>query len=221
MGVTDGSVRPAGPVARRLRGPSWRDPRLVVGCVLVLGATVTGSVVLAQADQTVPVLVAAQTLVAGDGVSEADLEVVRVRLDSVSAAYLPAGTRLGEGAVALRTVAAGELVPAAALSSRTALRTRPIAVPLGGPRVEGLVRGAQVDVWISVRRAANEFDAPQLVIAAADVLGVEEQTAGLGGGAGTQVQVLLDPDGVQRALGALANGDRVDLVLVPGSAPGP
>ena len=221
MGVLTDEPRVQQPVARRVRRPSWRDPRLVLGCVLVAGAAVVGSLVVAGADETVPVLVAGSTLVAGDGVSADDLRAVRVRLDAVAPAYLPADAVLGEGVVALRTVAAGELVPAAALGARDELRTRPIAVPLAGARTEGLVRGAQVDVWVAERRAASDYEPPELVVAAAAVHGVTEGTSGLSSSSGTQVQVLLEPDGVQRVLGAMADGDRVDLVLVPGSAPSP
>ncbi len=96
-----------------------------------------------------------------------------------------------------------------------------MAVPLDGARTDGLVRGAQVDIWIAERRAAADFAPPELVVAAADVRGVSEAGSGLSSSSGTQVQVLLEPDGVARVLGALANDYRVDLVLVPGSASEP
>ena len=43
------------PTATRLRRPSWRDSRLLVGVLLVLVSTVLGSVVVARADDRVPV----------------------------------------------------------------------------------------------------------------------------------------------------------------------
>ena len=46
------------PTASRVRAPSWRDSRLLVGLLLVLLSTVLGSVVVARADDRVPVYAA-------------------------------------------------------------------------------------------------------------------------------------------------------------------
>ena len=56
--MTDLPDRPV----QRLRKPSWRDSRLIAGVLLVLAATTLGSVVVARADDRVPVYVAADTL---------------------------------------------------------------------------------------------------------------------------------------------------------------
>lgn len=132
--------------ARRLRRPSWRDPRLLVGLVLVLGTTVLGAVLVERADDTVPVLAAGSTLVRGDALQEAELRVVRVRLDDLGPAYVPAADALPADAVALRGVPAGELLPASAVGRAGELESRPVALQWQGPRPEGLVRGAEVDL---------------------------------------------------------------------------
>ncbi len=48
------------PVASRLRAPSWRDSRLLVGVLLVVLSVVLGAVVVARADDRVPVYAAAR-----------------------------------------------------------------------------------------------------------------------------------------------------------------
>ena len=48
----------AAPIAGRLRRPSWKDTRLVVGLLLVLLATALGAAGLRAADHRVPVLAA-------------------------------------------------------------------------------------------------------------------------------------------------------------------
>lgn len=202
--------------ARRLRRPTWRDPRLLVGLVLVLGATVAGGLLVAGAGDTVPVLSARETLVRGDVLSEADLRVVRVRLDDVGGAYLPAATALAADSVALRTVPAGELLPASAVGRARELDSRPVALAWQGPRPDALVRGAAVDLWVAVREGTSEFGEPELLVSSADVFAVVEGGGGLGSQSGTQVQVMLEPDGVRSLLAALAAEDRIDLVLVPG-----
>lgn len=216
MGVpTSTSAVPSVP-ARRLRRPSWRDPRLLVGLLLVLGATVGGGLLVAGADDTVPVLAARDTLVRGDVLGEDDLRVVRVRLDDVAASYLPAATPLAAGSVALRTVPAGELLPASAVGRLEELESRPVALDWQGPRPEGLVPGAAVDLWVAPREGTSEFGEPELLVGSADVYAVVEGEGGLGSQGGTQVQVMLEPDGVRSLLAALAAEDRIDLVLVPG-----
>lgn len=216
MGVPTTSVWPSVP-ARRLRRPSWRDPRLLVGLLLVLGATVAGGLLVAGADETVPVLSARETLVRGDVLAEADLRVVRVRLDDgVGSAYLPAGTPLEAGSVALRTVPAGELLPASAVGRSEELDSRPVALDWQGPRPDGLVRGAAVDLWVAPRQGTSDFGVPELLVGSADVFAVVDGDGGLGSQSDTQVQVMLEPDGVRSLLGALAAEDRIDLVLVPG-----
>lgn len=216
MGVmTSASAYPGVP-ARRLRRPSWRDPRLLVGLVLVLGATVAGGLLVSSADDTVPVLSARETLVRGDVLSEADLRVVRVRLDDVGDAYLDAGSALAADSVALRTVPAGELLPASAVGRSDELDSRPVALDWQGPRPDGLVRGAAVDLWVAPREGTSEYGDPELLVGSADVFAVVEGEGGLGSQNGTQVQVMLEPDGVRSLLAALAAEDRIDLVLVPG-----
>ena len=66
-GVHDMSELPR-PAAKRLRRPSWRDSRLLVGVLLVLLAATLGARAVAAADDRVPVWVAAGDLVAGDAV---------------------------------------------------------------------------------------------------------------------------------------------------------
>jgi hypothetical protein len=58
------------PTAARLRKPSWRDSRLVVGLVLVLLSMAIGAKVIASVNDTVPMYAAAAALVPGQPVSE-------------------------------------------------------------------------------------------------------------------------------------------------------
>ncbi len=207
------------PTAARVRPPSWRDPRLALGIALVLGATVTGAAVVSAADDSVPVLAASRTLTPGDQLDPDAVAVVRVRLDSAAAAYLPADEQPAAGLVSLRTIAAGELLPRQAVGTPEQLAHRPVAVPLSGVPPEGLARGGLVDVWVSERLPDREYGEPVLVVPGADVVAVSDAGAGLAATGGATAHVLLDTAGLRAVLGALANEDRVDLVPVPGSAP--
>jgi len=216
-----------GPVrAARLRRPSWRDPRLAVGAVLVLASVALGVGVVTAADDTVPVYAAGRTLAPGTPLSEADLRVVRVRLDGTLDRYLPAdGDGPAPGAVTVRTVGAGEIVPRSAVGRADLLDVRPVTVPVDGPLPPGLGPGALVDVWIVAlapgdRPPSDPPPAPEKALAGVEVSGVDTADGGLAPAAGASVAVLLDDDGTTRVLGALARGHRVDLVPLPGSVPG-
>lgn len=145
-------VNAAAPVssapAARVRRASWRDPRLAVGLLLVAVATLTGARLLATADDTVAVWATAAPVRAGDAVTDVELVPSRVRLDDAGAesAYLPAD-RTPSG-VFDRDLAAGELVPVAALEQATVgdRAELSLAVAVGDAPVD-LSEGDLVDVY--------------------------------------------------------------------------
>lgn len=209
------------PQAQRLRPPSWRDPRLMVGVLLVLTSVVVGSRVVAAADDTVGVYAAAGALVPGDRVDPGRLAVVQVHLDEAAARYVAASEPLPPGAVALRSVGAGELLPRSALGGADALERRPLGVPVAGQVPAALVKGALVDLWVSEpdpARAGTYLDPVQLA-SAAEVAEVSTGGGAFAAGGGTTAQVLLAEDELRLALRALAADAEIALVLVPGSSP--
>lgn len=140
------------PAARRARRPSWRDPRLAVGLALVCLSVLVGARVLQHADDTVPVLAARTALAAGMPVTADDVVVVRVRFGSAADAdrYLSGAGGVSDGAVLLRPVGPGELLPRAALgpAGGSLVAELPLAVDPG--RVPaGLHAGSSVDVWVT------------------------------------------------------------------------
>ena len=103
--------------AQRLRRPSWRDPRLGIGVLLVAGSVALGSWAVAQADRTTDVLLAVTPLTPGDRLAEAELRPHAIRPDALTEVYLNGDTELPEDAVATRVIGAGELVPATAVGT--------------------------------------------------------------------------------------------------------
>ncbi len=147
---------PVPPPAVRLVRPGWRDPRLVVGLLLVCGSVLLGARLLATGDDTTPIWATDGPVAAGARLDEDDLTVVRVRFGSEDDAgrYLDASVPLGSGLVAVRDLGEGELVPADAVDADAeALRELPLTLPAGavppGARV-----GTRVDVWSVPRDAA-------------------------------------------------------------------
>jgi len=224
VAVSTGTARVGSAPARRIAIPSWRDPRLLVGVLLVLAAVVAGARVVAAADRTVPVYAAAQALTPGEPVGPEQLDVVRLRLDggAGAGAYVSAEEPPAGGLVALRGVGPGELVPAVALGPADSLDVRPVGVPVQGALPSGLVEGALVDVWVTAVDLATPgaLLEPRRVVEAAPVAEVDADTGALGSAATTTVQVLVGTGALPDVLAALAADARVHLVLTPGGGSG-
>jgi hypothetical protein len=111
--------RARGPVraATRARSGAWRDPRLWVGILVVAVSVVAGARLLAAADDTVEVWAVGTDAGPGARLDPTDLRVERVRFADAGelASYFTTADRLPADLRLVRGVAAGELLPRAAL----------------------------------------------------------------------------------------------------------
>lgn len=217
-------VNTAQPRAQRLRRPSWRDGRLLVGVLLMLASVALGARVISSADHTVPVYAAASALVPGERLTPDRLTRVDVSLGAASGPYLEAAKPLPEGAVVVREVRAGELLPSAALASSEAAARTPVMVPVSSDSARVLTAGSVVDVWVNDKVAANSgglttYGTPRRMVESAPVGRVPEADATRMSGVGTTgVQVLVPNSGVERLIAAMDQGAKITLVPAAGSA---
>ncbi|KSW13750.1 hypothetical protein [Cellulomonas sp. B6] len=205
------------PTAARVRRPGWRDPRLLVGVALIAGSVALGSWVVTDAQRTVPVYVARDTLVPGGGLTSAALVVADVRLGERADGYLRADSPLPDDAVLLRTVGAGELVPAAAVGAASDLGVRAVPVPLSGAAPTGLGAGSRVDLWWSpadVERTGQVV--PRQLAAGLTVAELSSPDGAFAGGGSRTVHVLVPEGDLPAVLGALSSEGTVGVVPVPG-----
>lgn len=207
------------PVAARLRRPSWRDPRLLAGLVMVAAAVALGAWAVSAAEASTPVYAARGTLTPGESVTGGQLVVVQVRLEQAEAAhYLPATAGAPHGLVVLRTVAKGELVPWSAVGEAAELDVRPVPVAVADAPSAGVVEGAMVDLWVSPQgRTGEAAPGPRLLAAGLEVAEVTRPAGAFAVGGQTTVQVLVPTGALPEVLGALAAEGSVQVVLVPGS----
>lgn len=154
---------PVSPPAVRLHRPGWRDPRLLVGIVLVAGSVALGSGLVAAAADTVPVYVALEPLVAGDALEPGMLAVREVQLADSLTHYLRADQALPEQPVVVRSISPGELITLSAVASAGELNVRPVAISPSGQLPSGVVKGSSVDLWFVPEQAGrDESVAPEL-----------------------------------------------------------
>src|SRR4051812_3609278 len=131
-------------------------------------------------------------LLPGQRLSTDDLQVVRVRLGDQAGRYLSAAEAVRPGAVVIRTVLGGEMVPRSAVGGPESVTSRPVVVTVPAAAVEGLHAGALVDVWIAAKSAdAGAFQAPVAVARSAEVVAVSSGGGMLSGSSEATVRLLL------------------------------
>ena len=209
---------PASPRATRHRASAWRDPRLLVGVVLVAGSGLLGATLL-TGDETVAVWAARDALAAGEPVQTDGLVRREVRFSDQADAdrYVSAGDPFPAGATLSRDVGAGELLPRAAIAPGAEAPAVEVPLRVAGEAVPQTVRtGSVVDVWVAPspdRAAATAPDEPaELVLSEVRVLSVSRGGGALGATAERQVIVGLDEAqerGLADALAVMAGGDVV------------
>lgn len=205
--------------APRLRKPSWKDPRLLIGILLVL-ASVAGVVALVgNAAKTVPMYVARDALVVGQKINADSFTIVHVQLGDVSGKYLDPGEELGRNAVAVRMVPQGEIVPRTSIGHTDALDRKPVSVTIDEPLPKEVTVGSHVDVWVALPDERNGFESPILMLPGAEVAALNAAASSLGSSKNMQLMVLVTDDQMPKFLGAVANKAKVSVVWNPGAAP--
>jgi hypothetical protein len=208
------------PAAKRLALPRWLNVRLGVGVLLVLLSTLLGARALAGTDRGQLVWAANRALPAGYALTARDVAPVRVRLGSASARYVAALGPAPTGYLLDRAVAAGELVPRAALmaAADASPQRRVVAVPVeSGHWPHGLGPGDLVDVYATARSSGGAATGQAvLVLAAVPVQSVPSDDAGIFGRAGatTSAVELSTPSSDVPALVAAVESSSIDLVRV-------
>jgi hypothetical protein len=205
-------VRPA----RRLPGRTWRDPRLLVALVLVLGATVGGARLVASQDDTVAYWAVADDVRAAGPVSADQLEPVRARLDDDSARhYLSADEAPAlEGRVWARDVPAGTLLDSTAMTAAASSdgHELPLKVEQGSYPAD-LSAGDRIDVWAGPAPGQGVTEPADRVLSDARVVAAGEADPALGQTARTVV-VAVASDAVQSQVVAAVSARHVTLVRV-------
>jgi hypothetical protein len=213
---------PVSPVGARLRRPSWRDPKLLAGVLMVAAAVALGSWAVTAAQASTPVYVAAEALTPGETLGADQVAIARVRLERAEAEhYLLASEQLPVDAVAVRAVGAGELLPRAAVAASADLDVRPVAVPVTEPPSAGVAEGALVDVWVTPEPQDGDAPVPRLIAERLTVAEVARPSGAFAVGAETTVHVLVPTGSLEDVLGALAARQAVHVVLVPGTGQAP
>lgn len=213
MSVSTGVASAA---AGRLKKPSWKDPRLLLGILLVL-ASVAGVIALVgAADQTTEVYAANGPIAVGEKLTPGNVSRVKVRLGDVESRYFTAESGLPEGLVAVQRIGRDQLVPRESLGKPDALNRKPVAITIEEALPEQAVAGSRVDVWVALPDTRNGFSEPKLLLPVAEIAEITPGSTALGSSRSTVVLVLVADEQMPKLLGAQANKAKISVVWNPG-----
>lgn len=201
-------------LATRARTPGWRDPRIVVGVVIVAASVLLGARLMASADDTVGVWAVERDLPEGASLGTAQLErrEVRFREPADADRYVAATSDLPEDARLGRPMGAGELLPRSALASGSEPKLIEVPVSVAVNDVPATVRpGSVVDVWVSAKTAATGEAVTSALRVFDDVVvvSVPRSAGSLAPESTRQVIIGVEPDQADvlaKALGSTATG---------------
>jgi hypothetical protein len=200
----------------RLRKPSWKDPRLVVGILLVLASTAGVVSLLGAADQTTEAYAAREAIAVGERLTADKLHRVKVRLGDLEQRYLTPESGLAEGAVAVQRIGQDQLVPRDSLGALDVLDRKPVAVTVDEALPAQAVAGSRVDVWVALPDARNGYSQPALLLPGAEIAQLTPGSTALGSARSTVVMVLVTDSQMPQLLGAQANKAKISVVWNPG-----
>lgn len=204
------------PPARRFRKPSWRDPRLLIGLLLVLTSIAAVVLVISALNRTEPYYVAARDLAVGHRVAAEDVVAVDLRLQDAASHYISADRQLAPDTLVTQRIPRGELVPASALGTVDELDRSPVGIPLDTPVPAQATAGSHVDVWVAAQKPSGRgYEKPRKLIPGAEIATIDTSTSALGSSSGTTVHVLATPAQIAPLVDALGNSAKVTLVPNP------
>lgn len=189
-----------------------RDPRLLVGVLLVIAAVAGVFAVVTANDRSATVLAARAVLLPGDRVDASDLVEVPVRDGQTAGLYLAAGDIPAGGLVVSRVVGAGELVPRTAVGEVAGLQLASVVLTVDGQLGAAVGPGAVVDIWAGAVIQGERVPTPDVIIAGATVVRLLASESIVAGRQTTAVEVLVPRDRTGRLLEAIANGDAMSIV---------
>ena len=200
----------------RLKKPSWKDPRLLVGLLLVLASVVGVVSLVGAADQTTDVYVAREAIAVGERLTADNTARAKVRLGELEEHYISGEAGLPDGLVAIQRIGKEQLLPKESLGKPDELDRKPVAITIDEPLPDQALAGSRVDVWVAQPDTHNGFSQPSMLLPGAEIAQVTPGSTALGSSRSTVLMVLVSEDQMPKLLGAQANKAKISVVWNPG-----
>lgn len=200
----------------RLKKPSWKDPRLLVGLLLVLASVVGVVSLVGAADQTTDVYVARDAIDVGERLTADNTARAKVRLGELEELYISGEGGLPDGLVAVQRIGKDQLLPKESLGKPDELDRKPVAITIDEPLPDQALAGSRVDVWVAQPDTRNGFSEPSMLLPGAEIAQVTPGSTALGSSRSTVLMVLVSDDQMPKLLGSQANKAKISVVWNPG-----
>lgn len=199
----------------RLKKPSWKDPRLLVGLLLVLASVVGVVSLVGAADRTTDVYVSRQAIAVGERLTSDNTARAKVRLGELEEHYITGEAGLPEGLVAVQRIGKDQLLPKESLGKPDELDRKPVAITIDEPLPDQARAGSRVDVWVAQPDTRNGFSEPAMLLPGAEIAQVTPGSTALGSSRSTVLMVLVSDDQMPKLLGSQANKAKISVVWNP------
>ncbi|WP_067778897.1 hypothetical protein [Actinomyces vulturis] len=202
-----------------LRKPQWNDPRVIVSIFIMLITMSVGYWAWNSMGATTHLYMVTRDVAPGEELIAGDtLTVVDSHPGTPEGTYIGIGD-LPDGALALHSISAGELLPRTAVTKETEMGRKAVVLSITAPVPSQTRVGSEVDVWQlpdpSLAHSSTSDSSPSAQPVAHHVIVSsisKEQNSMIGGGS-SSVEVMVSDQDLPHVLTAL--GQRGDLLLVP------
>lgn len=200
-------------MSERLQKPGWKDPKLLLGLLLILASIVAVVGIVKVTNQTEEFFVAKHEVAVGDIVTAEDFAVKKVRLGEANHLYLSADAQIPEHAVSHQHMLSGQLIETNALNEQKKDGRREVTVTLDSTVASTLKSGDLVDVWVSHKEDnGTKYSEPKSVMNGAEINKISTEESMIGSTGKSAVQLLVSENSLTDVLDANNNESRISLI---------
>lgn len=201
------------PIAARIRRPGFKDPKLVIGILLVVLSVVAMVFVVQATDSRQGYWAASADAAPGEPITAENFTVVQAHLSEADGHYWSADEPLPETFAVTSTIRQGEFLPRATVSEHDPEDRQQFAIRTAEDVPDAVQPGSRVDLWVSQPDDQRQgYTNAELTAESAEVVAVEDQRSGLGASSTLTVYVLLTPEQLPAIIDAQAASAKISIV---------
>lgn len=177
----------------------WKDPRLVIGVIILLVSIIACTQLIASAGAGIPVYRATRPIAQGEALGAHNTVVIDARPEST--AYLPGGELPAEAQAAIN-IGAGELIARSAVTTDAQKDRRNIVIAVSDGLPDTVTPGTTLELWFvpSSQIGAKESPKPSLVTGEATLVKVLGESGILAGQGSLRIEVRLNSSDISGIL---------------------
>lgn len=200
-------------LTQRMQKPGLRDPKLLIGLLLIAVSISAVVGIIHVTNKTTTYYVAARDLTVGEQLTAEDIKPVEVNLADSAAHYLDSADIPADQSLIVDNIRAGQLISRTSLAALDPQGRRESSILLESGLAKNFTPGQRVDIWVSKHaETGNGYKDPQLIATGAEIASITAEESMIGGTGKSTVQLLLSEQALPNLLAAVNNEDKINLV---------